>query len=67
MKRKGKIRLPALGALAAKLGSIALVVATDPTILAHAAGKIGISTAVLTSIAQAVTEPLIRKEHERNR
>jgi hypothetical protein len=65
MKRKSKIRLPALGALAAKLGSIALVVASDPAVLAHAAGKLGVSAAVLTSIVQAVTKPLMRDEQER--
>lgn len=65
MKRKGKIRFGALGALAAKLGSVALVVASDPGVLSSVAGKVGVSSAILTSIVQAITKPIVRREYER--
>lgn len=65
MMRKGKIRWAALGAFAAKLGSIALVVVSDPAVIASLAGKVGVSVAVATSIVQAVTKPVVRKDHER--
>lgn len=65
MIRKSKFRWGALTALAAKLASIAAVVVSDPHVIAHAAGKIGVSVALLTSIVQAITKPVVRPEHER--
>lgn len=64
-KRKKKIRFPALGGLLATLGSVAGVVALDPHIIASAAGKLGVSTAILSAVVQAVLKPITRDEHER--
>lgn len=61
MSQKSSIRWPALGALAAKIGSLVLVVASDPNVVNSVAGKIGVSAALLTSVIQAITKPLVRQ------
>lgn len=63
--RKPKVRRGALGAVLATLGGIAVTIASDPTIIASAAGKIGISAALLGAVVQAITKPVTRQAHER--
>lgn len=65
MMRKPKFRLPALGGVLAYLGSVAVVVATDPHVLTTAAGKLGVSATLLSGIVLAVVKPLTREDHER--
>lgn len=64
-KRKSKFRLPAIGGVLATLGGMAVALATDPTIIATAAGKLGVSAVLLGSVVQAVVKPLKREDHER--
>lgn len=65
MKRKGKIRWGTLTAALGAVGGVVLTVLSDPHVLQSAAGKLGVSVAVLGAVVTAVKKAVVRDDSER--
>lgn len=63
--RKGKFRIPGLGAFLTTLAGIAGTIAAHPDILNSKPALISLGAAGVGSLIQAITQPAARKQEER--